>query len=79
MGINIETKEGKLHGNEIFMEIISDLLYVAVIDLCERGNLEELPNGTLYTNLWNNIPEEKPKQNHRWMYEKKEKENVNTF
>ena len=74
--INIKIKEEKLHGNGIFMENISDLLYVSLIDLCERRNLEELSNGTLHTNLWNRITEEKPTQNHRWMYEK---ENMNTF
>ena len=65
-----------MHGNGIFMENILDLLYVSLIDLCERRNLEELSNGTLHTNLWNRITEEKPTQNHRWMYEK---ENMNTF
>ena len=58
---------------------IADLLNIAAINLREAGHFEELSNGILYTKLQKKILEEKLTQYHCWIYEKGEKENIETL
>ena len=44
------------------MEKVADMLDIAIINLREAGNIEELSNETLYTKLQKKSPEEKINQ-----------------
>ena len=66
-------------GNSKDLEKFCDLLDLAVINLKSAGRVEELSNGTFYTNMMKKLPEEKLVDYHRWLFDKMEDECVESL
>ena len=56
-------------GNTRDLEEFSDLLEIAIINLTESGQDQELGNGCLYTMLQRKLPESMLARYHRWIFE----------
>ena len=58
------------------LEKFSDLLDIAIINLQEAGQQQELGDGSLYTKLQRKLPEAMLARCHRWIYENNKPESV---
>ena len=63
-------------GSALDLEKFADLLDIAIINLQECGQHQELGGGSLYTNLQRKLPEAMLARYHRWKYENKKPESV---
>ncbi|XP_065941558.1 uncharacterized protein [Magallana gigas] len=66
-------------GNSKDLEKFADILDIAVINLKDAGRTDELKNGSLYVKLQKKIPESLLSTYHRWVYEKKKTESVESL
>lgn len=66
-------------GNSKDLEKFADILDIAVINLKDAGRTNELKNGSLYFKLQKKIPESLLSTYHRWVYEKKKTESVESL
>ena len=66
-------------GNAKDLERFSDLLDIAMINLKESNQDQELGNGTLYTILQRKLPQSMLANNHRWVYDNNVTQTVATL
>ena len=72
IAINLEELENFRQiqiGNTRYLEKFSDLLEIAIINLTESGQHQELGNGSLYPMLQRKLPESILARYHRWIFE----------
>ena len=66
-------------GNATDLEKFADLLDIAIINLQEAGQYQELGNGSLYNKLQRKLPEAMLAQYNRWIFENSKPESVYTL